>query len=179
MVPGHKGATASLNCRSRNGIPTRLGRKSPKVEFRGSDFEKILCTNVGGRNRSRLQLDPRSSPPQVGHVNTGLQETSSCVLTALKKMEGSTITNSVNIVENGKVQEIIGTSDAYQLYLIRLTAESDDTKVEVFNVLNWSDFKVSKFKDALSPCVSGLKIQLRARGGRGKSQRKSGAFTGE
>jgi hypothetical protein len=56
-------------------------------------------------------------------------------LTALKKIEGSTITNSVNIVENGKVQEIIGTSDAYQLYLIRLTAESDDTKVEVFNVL--------------------------------------------
>jgi len=57
-------------------------------------------------------------------------------LTALKKMEGSTITNSVNIVENGKVQEIIGTSDPYQLYVVRVTAESNDTKVEVFNVLN-------------------------------------------
>jgi hypothetical protein len=92
-------------------------------------------------------------------------------------MEGPPITNSVNIVESGKVQEIIGTSDPYQLYVVRLTAESDDTKVEVFNVLNWSDFNVSKFENALSPCVSGLKILRRARGV--KSSRKGGAFTGE
>jgi hypothetical protein len=92
-------------------------------------------------------------------------------------MEGPPITNSVNIVESGKVQEIIGTSDPYQLYVVRLTAESDDTKVEVFNVLNWSDFNVSKFENVLSPCVSGLKILRRARGV--KSSRKGGAFTGE
>jgi hypothetical protein len=155
------------------------GASLPKSNFGDLTLRKFFVPMLAGAIAVGCSWTPRSSPPQVGHVNTGLQETSSCVLTALKKMEGSTITNSVNIVENGKVQEIIGTSDAYQLYLIRLTAESDDTKVEVFNVLNWSDFKVSKFKDALSPCVSGLKIQLRARGGRGKSQRKSGAFTGE
>jgi hypothetical protein len=94
-------------------------------------------------------------------------------------MEGSSITNSVNIAENGKVQEIIGTSDSYQLYIVRLTAESNDTKVDVFDVLNWSDFSVSKFQKALSPCVSGLKVRLRAPSGKaGKSQRKGG-FTGE
>jgi hypothetical protein len=94
-------------------------------------------------------------------------------------MEGSTITNSVNIVESGKVQEIIGTSDPYQLYVVRLTAETNATKVEVFNVLNWSDFNISNFRKALAPCVSDIKIRLRAPSGKaGKSQRKSG-FTGE
>jgi hypothetical protein len=153
------------------------GAQVSQSRISGSDFEKILCTTIGGRNGGRLQLDPRSSPTQVSHVNKGLQETSSCILAGLKKMEGPPITNSVNIVESGKVQEIIGTSDPYQLYVVRLTAESDDTKVEVFNVLNWSDFNVSKFENALSPCVSGLKILRRARGV--KSSRKGGAFTGE
>jgi hypothetical protein len=119
---------------------------------------------------------PRSSPPQVGNVNKGLQETSSCILAGLKKMEGPTITNSVNIVESGKVQEIIGTSDRYQLYVVRLTAESGDTKVEAFNVLNYSDFKVSNLQNALSPCVSGLKIHGP---GHVPSTRKSNQFTGE
>ena len=94
-------------------------------------------------------------------------------------MQGPPITNSVNNVESGKVQEIIGTSDRYQLYVVRLTAESADTKVEVFHVLNWSDFKVSKLQEALSPCVSGLKIHAKPAGGKGKSQRKGSAFTGE
>jgi hypothetical protein len=91
-------------------------------------------------------------------------------------MEGPQITNSVNIVESGKVQEIIGTSDRYQFYVVRLTAESDDMIVEVFNVLNWSDFNVSKFENALSPCVSGLKIR---RGARGVKSTRKGVWTGE
>ena len=93
-------------------------------------------------------------------------------------MQAPTIINSVNIVESGKIEEIIGASDAYKLYIVRLSAESDDTKVEVRNVQNWSDFTVAKFQSAVSPCVSGLKIQGRTGSGF-KSQRKGGVFTGE
>jgi hypothetical protein len=155
----------------------QAGRKSPKAEFRDLTLKKFFVPLLAGAMAVGCSWTPRSSPTQVSHVNKGLQETSSCILAGLKKMEGPPITNSVNIVESGKVQEIIGTSDPYQLYVVRLTAESDDTKVEVFNVLNWSDFNVSKFENALSPCVSGLKILHRARGV--KSSRKGGAFTGE
>jgi hypothetical protein len=70
---------------------------------------------------------PRSSAAQIGHVNKGLQETASCILAGLKKMQAPTITNSVNIVESGKIEEIIGASDAYKLYIVRLSAESDDS----------------------------------------------------
>ena len=122
---------------------------------------------------------PRNSPPAVGSVNKGLQETSRCILTGLKTTADPKITNSVNIVESGKVQEIIGTSRRYQLYIIRLTAESDDTKVEVFNVLNGPendpDFHVSKFQNALSPCVSGLERRHLSKGSSGSKR----DFTGE
>ena len=153
------------------------GASLPKPNFGDLTLRKFFVPMLAGAIAVGCSWTPRSSPTQVSHVNKGLQETSSCILAGLKKMEGPPITNSVNIVESGKVQEIIGTSDPYQLYVVRLTAESDDTKVEVFNVLNWSDFNVSKFENVLSPCVSGLKILRRARGV--KSSRKGGAFTGE
>jgi hypothetical protein len=34
------------------------GRSSGAQVSQGSDFEKILCTTIGGRNGSRVQLDP-------------------------------------------------------------------------------------------------------------------------
>ena len=81
-----------------------------------------------------------------------------------KKMAEPTITNSVNVVESGTVQEIIGTSsDGYQLYIIRLTAENDGTKTEVFSVLASSEYKISNLPSALSPCVSDLKIKVRGK----------------
>jgi hypothetical protein len=121
---------------------------------------------------------PRSSPPDVSHVSKGLQETSNCILTGLNKNPvAATITNSVNIVESGNIEEIIGTSGAYQLYIVRLTAEKDDTEVEVFHVVNSAEYKISNLQSALSPCVSGLKIRTNIGGGL-KAQRK-GNWTGE
>ena len=111
----------------------------------------------------------------VTQVNKGLQETSNCILTGLKNMEGPTITNSVNIVESGKVEEIVGTSGAYELYVVRLTAESDDTKVAVFNVLDWSDFKPYKLQNALSSCALNVSLRFQDKN-KGK---RSGGFTGE
>jgi hypothetical protein len=121
---------------------------------------------------------PRDSPPEVSHVNKGLQETSNCILTGLNNHPAApTITNSVNIIESGKIQEIVGTSDAYQIYIVRLTAQSDNTEVEVFSVLNSQKFKISNLQSALSPCVSGLKIPLSAHSG--FKAEKSQNFTGE
>jgi hypothetical protein len=118
---------------------------------------------------------PRNSPPVVSHLNKGLQETSNCILTGLKNMEGPTITNSVNTVESGKVEEIVGTSGAYELYVVRLTAESDDTKVEVFHTLDWSEFKTHKLEGALSSCALNVSLKLQ-----GKNKGSRGAtFTGE
>ena len=118
---------------------------------------------------------PRNSPPVVSHLNKGLQETSNCILTGLKNVEGSTITNSVNTVESGKVQEIVGTSGAYELYVVRLTAESDDTKVEVFHTLDWSDFKTHKLENALSSCALNVSLRLHGK----NTGARSGGFTGE
>jgi len=118
---------------------------------------------------------PRNSPPAMSRVNKGLQETSNCILTGLKNDEGPTITNAVNIVESGKVEEIVGTSGAYELYIVRLTAESHDTKVEVFHVQDWSDFKTHKMESALSSCA--LKVSLRLQGK--KIGKRDASFTGE
>jgi hypothetical protein len=90
-------------------------------------------------------------------------------------MEGPTITNAVNIVESGKVEEIVGTSGAYELYVVRLTAESDDTKVEVFHTEDYSDFKNFKLEKALSSCL--INISLKPQGKHIGST--GGAFTGE
>jgi hypothetical protein len=88
---------------------------------------------------------------------------------------GPTITNAVNIVESGKIQEIVGTSGAYELYVIRLTAESDDTKIEVFHTLDWSEFKTHKLEGALSSCFPNISLKPLGKhiGSRGS------AFTGE
>src|SRR5262249_30832082 len=87
-----------------------------------------------------------------------------------------TITNAVNIVESGKVEEIVGTSGTYELYIVRLTAESDDTKVEVFHVLDWSDFKSHTLENALSPCAATVSLRLHIHG---KNTGGGGHFTGE
>ena len=122
---------------------------------------------------------PRDAPPEVSHVSRGLQETSNCILTGLNNHPAAspTTTNSVNIIESGKIQEIIGTSDAYQIYIVRLTAQNDDTEVEVFSVLNSQKFKISNLQSALSACVPGLKIRLEVKHS-GFKTRKSD-FTGE
>ena len=69
---------------------------------------------------------PSSSAPGKHRATRNIELHSS----ATEKMEGSSVTNSVNIIDSGKVQEIVGASDPYQLYVVRLTAESNDTKVE-------------------------------------------------
>src|SRR6476661_8330669 len=87
---------------------------------------------------------PRSSPPyQIGLANSDLQKTSECVLAGIKQnISDSTITTSVKEVETGRVEEITGTSsDAVELYVVRLTAENDGTKAQAFSVISWSKFK--------------------------------------
>ena len=119
---------------------------------------------------------PRHSPPAVIQAKKGLQGTYNCILTGLKNIEAPTVTNAVNIVESGKVEEIVGTSGAYELYVVRLTAESDDTKVEVFHTEDYSDFKTRNLENALSPCLNenvSLKPLGKHMGSRGAS------FTGE
>ena len=69
-------------------------------------------------------------------------------------MSDPTITTSVKDVAAGKVEEIIGTSsDAGELYVIRLTSESDGTKAEAFSVISWNKFKENNLKKVLTPCV--------------------------
>jgi hypothetical protein len=48
----------------------------------------------------------------VIQAKKGLQGTYNCILTGLKNIEAPTVTNAVNIVESGKVEEIVGTSGA-------------------------------------------------------------------
>ena len=134
-----------------------------------------FVTLLAGAMAVGCSWTPRHSPPVVTQVDKGLQATSNCILTGLKNMEGPTITNSVNIIESGKVEEIIGTSGAYELYVVRLTAESDDTKVAVFHVLDWSDFKTHKLEDALSPCSANVSLRLQGKNRGGRSSN----FTGE
>jgi hypothetical protein len=135
-----------------------------------------FVTLLAGAMAVGCSWTPRHSPPVVTQVDKGLQATSNCILTGLKNMEGPTISNAVNIVESGKVEEIVGTSGAYELYVVRLTAESDDTKVEVFHTEDYSDFKNLKLQNALSSCLPN--ISLKPQGG--KQIHSSGsAFTGE
>ena len=139
-------------------------------------MRKLFVILLAGEMAVGCSWTPRHSPPVVTQANKGLQATSNCILTGLKNMEGLTITNAVNIVESGKVQEIVGTSGAYELYVVRLTAESDDTKVEVFHTADYSDFKTFKLEKALSSCLNenvSLKPQGKHIGSRGA------AFTGE
>src|SRR5262249_3699515 len=106
----------------------------------------------------------------------GLQGTYNCILTGLKSIEAPTVTNAVNIVESGKVEEIVGTSGAYELYVIRLTTESDAKKVEVFHTLDYSDFTHSDLENAFSTWLNeyvSLKPLGKHMGSRGAS------FTGE
>jgi len=110
----------------------------------------VGIVNVG------CSVTPRSAPPyQIGLANSGLQKTSDCILAGIKKsVNDPTITTSVKETETGKVEEITGTSaDAGELYVIRLTAESDGTKAEAFSVISWSKFKESDLKKPLSACV--------------------------
>ena len=65
-------------------------------------------------------------------------------------------------VAAGKVEEIIGTSsDAGELYVIRLTSESDGTKAEAFSVISWNKFKKANLHNALAPCVTQFESQPR------------------
>ena len=68
-------------------------------------------------------------------------------------------------IEPGKVVEITGTSsDAGELYVIRLTAENNSTKAEAFSVTGWSKFKNTDLRSALSGCVSDLDSGSKNRG---------------
>ena len=101
----------------------------------------------------------RSAPPyQIGLTNSDLQKTSDCVLAAIKqKVSDPTITTSMKEKETGKVAEITGTSaEAGELYVVRLTAESDGTKAEAFSVISWSKFKNTDILKALSGCFAHL-----------------------
>jgi hypothetical protein len=78
------------------------------------------------------------------------------------------ITNSVKIIQSGKVEEISGTAAGVgELYLVRLTAENDGIKAEVHSVLKWSskndpsqNYDPSKLDASLSSCMS---LETRAR----------------
>src|SRR5262249_22026793 len=118
-----------------------------------------FVTLLAGAMVAGCSWTPRNSPPAVSQINKGLQATSNCILTGLKNMGGPTITNAVNIVESGKVEEIVGTSGSYELYVVRLTAESDDTKVEVFHTEDYSDFRKFKLQNALSSCLPNLSLR--------------------
>jgi hypothetical protein len=101
----------------------------------------------------------RTSPPyQIGLANADLQKTSDCVLAGIKgKLRDPTITTSVKEEETGRVEEITGTSvDAVELYVVRLTAENDGTKAQVFSVISWSKFKDNDLRKALSGCFTQL-----------------------
>ena len=102
---------------------------------------------------------PRSAPPyRIGLTNSDLQKTAGCVLAGIKQnVSDPTITTSVKEAETGRVEEITGTSvDAVELYVIRLTAESDGTKAEAFSVISWSKFKNTDLQKALSGCFAHL-----------------------
>jgi hypothetical protein len=89
----------------------------------------------------------------VSHANKELQEATNCILTTLEK-ELPAIRASVEVVESGRIQEIIGTSvDAGELYIVRLTAENNGTKIEARSVLRWSKFSKSELEEALSSCA--------------------------
>jgi hypothetical protein len=76
-----------------------------------------------------------------------------------------TITTTVKEVDTGKVEEITGTStDAGELYVIRLTAENDGTKAEAFSVISWSKFKEDDLHKVFSGCVSHLEKGAKDRG---------------
>ena len=112
-------------------------------------------------------LTPRSAPPyQIGFANSDLRKTSDCILAGIKEnMSDPTITTSVNEKKAGKVEEITGISaGAGELYVIRLTAETDGTKAEAFSVLSWAKFKESDLQKPLSNCVAHLESGNHGRG---------------
>ena len=75
----------------------------------------------------------------------------------------------------GKVEEIIGTSsDAGELYVIRLTSESDGTKAEAFSVISWNKFKETYLKKVLAPCVTHFEAKHL---GRSRNHKSSHALT--
>jgi hypothetical protein len=105
---------------------------------------------------------PRSSPPfRIGLAKSDLHNTSDCILAGIKQnVSDPTITTSVKEKEAGRLEEITGTStDAGELYVIRLTAESDGTKAEAFSVISWSKFKEGELGKALSGCVAHLESE--------------------
>jgi hypothetical protein len=117
-----------------------------------------LLLLVVGTTLVACTVTPRDTPPTaIGHANNGLQEASNCILTALNKTTAAqgelAITNSVKVMESGKVEEISGASAGVgELYVIRLTAENSGTKAEVRSVLRWSKFSPSKLDAPLSSC---------------------------
>ena len=94
-------------------------------------FALLVPLSIGGMVIG-CSRTPRSAPPsQIGLASSELQKTSDCILAGIRKDSDPTITTSVKDVAAGKVEEIIGTSsDAGELYVIRLTSESDGTKAE-------------------------------------------------
>jgi hypothetical protein len=120
----------------------------------------------------------RNENPSGGEADNGASQARDEDPSGTEKMEAPTITNSVNIVESGKIEEIIGASDAYQLYVVRLTAQSDDTKVEAFNVLNWSDFTSLSLRTLCLPAWQVSRFNV-GREVAGSNHKERGDFTGE
>ena len=124
-------------------------------------FALLVPLSIGGMVIG-CSRTPRSAPPsQIGLASSDLQKTSDCILAGIRKGESDpTITTSVKDMAAGKVEEIIGTSsDAGELYVIRLTSESDGTKAEAFSVISWNKFKESYLKKVLAPCVTHFESQ--------------------
>jgi hypothetical protein len=140
-----------------------------KTTFDG--VRKLLPLLVG-ITLAACTVTPRTAPPiAIGHANGSLEQASTCIFTALNKtMAGHSpaITNSVKIIQSGKVEEISGTAAGVgELYLVRLTAENDGIKAEVHSVLKWSSkndpsqtYDPSKLDASLSSCMS---LETRAR----------------
>ena len=96
-------------------------------------FALLVPLSIGGMVIG-CSRTPRSAPPfQIGHANSDLQKTSDCILAGIRKsVSDPTITTSVKDVAAGKVEEIIGTSsDAGEIYVIRLTSESEARKLRL------------------------------------------------
>jgi hypothetical protein len=76
----------------------------------------------------------------------------------------ASITTSAKVID-AKVEEITGTSaEAGELYVIRLTAEDNGTKAEVFSVISWATFNDRQLQKALSGCVSKLENGVQEKG---------------
>ena len=124
-------------------------------------FALLVPLSIGGMVIG-CSRTPRSAPPfQIGLANSDLQKTSDCILAGIRKsVSDPTITTSVKDVAAGKVEEIIGTSsDAGEIYVIRLTSESVGTKAEAFSVISWNKFKKANLHNALVPCVAQFESQ--------------------